>query len=115
MKKLMMVTLLSMICGFGFAQQPDRKSPKPEDIEKRMEKARTELSLSDEQFDQWKAIHEKYADDMKAAMEAKDREKGKEIREKMGGELEAILTEEQKEKFGEIRERERKRKGPGKG
>lgn len=110
-----MVTVMSVICVVGYTQQPDRKPPKPEDIEKRMEKAREALELSDEQFDQWQAIHEKYAEDMKAAMEARDRKKGMEVREKMGGELEAVLTEEQKVKFEEMREKERKRKGPGKG
>lgn len=108
MKKIaMMILVLGVV--FTSQAQSSNKRPGVENETERMEKAKTHLGLSDSQFEEWKAVHEKYADEMKALRENKtqDREKGKELREKIDGELEAILTEEQKEKFAEV-----KKQGP---
>lgn len=108
--------MLLLCIGFGtltMAQRPQRMSP--EEMEKRIEKAKTELNLSDEQYEQWKEVHEKYGEEIKQAIEERDREKGKKIQENMGKELETILTDEQKLKFEEMRKNQRKRKGSKRG
>ncbi len=105
MKRLMMMV---MLVGLVYASHAQRRPQRPESIEKRIERAKEELSLSDDQVESWKAVHEKYEADLKAAREARDREKGEATRKKIDEELRAILTEEQQEKFEEMKKKRRK-------
>lgn len=98
MKKLVLLSALMIVGSLCFAQPPQRggKGPSPEEM---IKKVTEELSLTDEQVAQWKAIHEKYEESMK------DESKREETMKTMNEEFEAILTEEQLEKFTEMREK----------
>ena len=110
MKRLMMV-LLTVCLGFAIQAQPG--NGKPPSLEEKIERAKTHLNLSDSQVAQWKAIHEKYEDDMKSARRSESSEKSKAFREKIDKELNAILDEEQKKKFTEMKENRPKRRKRG--
>ena len=104
MKRLMMMLLMFGIVFASLAQQGGRGKREP-NKEERIERAKTELSLSDEQVTQWKEIHEKYESEMKEA-----RENREELRNKIEQELKAILTEEQQAKFEEMKKKRPKRR-----
>ncbi|MCP4459286.1 MAG: hypothetical protein GY816_14890 [Cytophagales bacterium] len=87
------------------AQERRGQRPSPPD-EKMIKAAKSDLNLSDEQFEGWKAVHKKYGEQMKEL--TKSREKEKELRDSMHEELKAILTEEQMKKFAE-QQKQRKR------
>lgn len=101
MKKLLMIISFMVLASTLFAQGSNRQRPSKED---QLEKVTKELSLTDQQVEQWTAIHEKY----ESALQ--DRDQARETRKKMGAELEAILTEEQLAKFKEMRENRKGRR-----
>ena len=107
MKKIILT--LSLIAWVTFAwsqasrgggQRPSRPSS-----EEMIEQAVKELSLTEEQEEQWTEIHKKYESALK------DQSKARETRQAMGKELEATLTEEQLQKFKKMR----KKQGPPRG
>lgn len=106
MKKLMIMMILVGPVFTTQAQAGKNKGgPELEDEKERMEKAKTHLELTDDQFEQWKAIHKKYGDEMKAMRDERTEEqkKGQALREKIDSELATILTHEQKKKFAEVK------------
>lgn len=92
MKKMILILALVSIGTLGFSQGRGKDRPEPPSAEEMIAKATKELSLTDQQVNEWKAIHEKYEDDMKEES----------TRREMGKELEATLTEEQLKKFKEM-------------
>ena len=113
MKKLTMIMLLMAFIAFASQAQPGQRRPgKTMSIEDRVEKARTDLDLSDEQVEQWTEVLKKYDEEMQTARKDRDREQVMAIREKMGSELQAILDGEQSEKFEAMRENRKKSRRP---
>lgn len=101
MKELLMIICLVATSSIVFAQGPNRERPS---MEEQIEKATKELNLTDEQVEQWTAIHKKYESSMK------EREEGRETRKKMGAELEAILNDDQLAKFKEMQKKRPERR-----
>ncbi|MEP0365815.1 MAG: Spy/CpxP family protein refolding chaperone [Cyclobacteriaceae bacterium] len=99
---LSMIVLVTLAWsqGPGGGQRPERPS-----TEEMIKQATKDLSLTDEQVEQWTEIHEKYESDMQ------NESKARETMQTMGKELEATLTEEQLEKFKKMQ----KRQGPPRG
>jgi hypothetical protein len=94
MKKLGLILGLVMMSAFTFAQQGQRpERPQPPSMEERIAKAKTDLSLTDEQVVKWEEIHAKYEPSMK------DKANAETARKQMTEELKATLTEEQLTKF----------------
>lgn len=110
MKKLMVLIVLVMGSTLIVSAQSAKRDtpPSKKEVENRMERAKTHLELSDEQFEIWKDVHKKYGEEIKVAMKEKNKVKGEELHEKMGKELEKILNEDQKKKFKEVREKSHK-------
>lgn len=100
MKKIILSLSLMVLVTIAWSQRPERPS-----AEQMIERATKDLSLTDEQVQQWTEIHEKYESDMK------NESKARETMQVMGKELEATLTEEQLEKFKKMQ----KRQGPPRG
>ena len=99
------VIILLIFSSQAFISEAQRTRPEREQRpsqEEMIEKATKELSLTDEQIAEWKKIHDKYAEAMKAS-----RSQARETKESMGKELEAILNEDQLKKFREMREKRR--------
>ena len=113
MKKVTMTMLLMAFIAFASQAQPGQRRPgKTMSIEDRVEKARTDLELSDQQVEQWTEVLEKYDEEIQTARKDRDREQVMAIREKMGSELQAILDEEQNEKFEAMQENRKKSRRP---
>ena len=112
MKKKSIIFAMAMMVGvFAFAQKIDRK----EMAAKQAEKMKTELSLTDQQFEKIKQIHEKFASsqarllaDTAIARENKVVERKRMNDERMS-EIKGVLTEEQQKKWAEFRENQMKR------
>lgn len=100
MKKTILSLSLMVLVTLAWSQRPERPS-----AEQMIERATKDLSLTDEQVQQWTEIHEKYESDMK------NESKARETMQVLGKELEATLTEEQLEKFKKMQ----KRQGPPRG
>lgn len=95
-----LILLVLMTFTFSAWSQPVRgQRPSPPSIEERIEKAKEELDLSDDQAAAWKTIFDKYDDQIQEARQNQDRKAGESIRKNMNDELLATLTEEQQEAF----------------
>jgi hypothetical protein len=99
---------MMMISVFVFAQQPDRTAM----VVKPAEKMRTELSLTDQQFEKVKQIQEKFASgharllaDTAMARENRVVER-KRMNDERIAEIKRVLTEEQYKKWSEFREKQ---------
>jgi coenzyme F420-reducing hydrogenase alpha subunit len=98
MKKLIFLSAALVVASLSWAQgQGGGQRPTPPSSEEMIKKATEELSLTDEQVQQWTEIHKNYEADMK------DRSKAQATRQKMEKELEATLTDKQLEKFKKMR------------
>ena len=82
---------------FANGQRPERPSP-----EKMLEKFTEELSLTEEQVDAWREVHETYGEGMRSDPRA--------TMPKVEAEIEKILTAEQWEQFQQMRPKKRKRR-----
>ncbi|MEO9477080.1 MAG: Spy/CpxP family protein refolding chaperone [Cyclobacteriaceae bacterium] len=106
MKKIILSLSLMLLVTLAWSQRPGGgQRPERPSTEEMVEQATKDLSLTDEQVQQWTEIHEKYESDMK------DQSKARETMQVMGKELEATLTDEQLEKF----KKTQKRQGPPRG
>jgi hypothetical protein len=108
MKKSLIVMAMMMISVFIFAQQTDRAAM----AIKQAEKMKTELSLSDQQFEKVKQIQERFASgharllsDTAMARENRVVERKRMNDERMA-EIKGVLTEEQYKKWSEFREKQ---------
>ncbi|MEP1096517.1 MAG: hypothetical protein ABJG78_15485 [Cyclobacteriaceae bacterium] len=110
MKRFMMITALCCI-GLAMHGQGKRGGQQKPSIEERTERAKKELSLSNEQADQWIAIHKKYEKDLQTARES--REQGKKVFDKLDAELRAILDDDQKSRFTEMQKKRPRGRKPG--
>jgi hypothetical protein len=111
MKKSLIFVMAMMVGVFAFAQNTDRK----EMAAKQAEKMRTELSLTDQQVEKIKQIHEKFASsqarllaDTAMARENRVVERKRMNDERMSA-IKGVLTEEQQKKWAEFRENQMKR------
>lgn len=107
----MMIGLL-LVSVLAFSQ-PEKGNPE-EHLKRMNERMKTELELSDAQYDKVVVINEEMVFAMDEARQNKDREVGKEIRDNYREQLEGILTEEQMEKAKELFEKQKKRHHRGK-
>lgn len=112
---------IALFSGVAFSQQNDKVKKTPEEFaQKRADRMKESLSLSDEQYRQVydmflskaqerKSNKEKYKDlDKNARKELK-----KQNREKFQSQLQEILNKEQIEKLKEIKSKHRDKKGKG--
>jgi coenzyme F420-reducing hydrogenase alpha subunit len=99
MKKIILPLSFMMLATFAWSQGPGGGGQRPErhSSAQMIKQATKELSLTDEQVEQWTDIHEKYESSMD------DRAKAEATMKKMGQELEATLAKEQLEKFKKMR------------
>lgn len=98
MKKLMMITAMVTLAFGAFAQRGSGKELKPEErAQKSAEKMKTELGLSEEQYQKVLSLNEVRAEKMKQRREemAARREEMKAERNAYQNELKGILTAEQ--------------------
>ncbi len=98
MKKIMFLMLLLLAATTSWSQG-NRQRPEPPSIEERLDQAREQLTLTEDQLTEWKAIFEKYDDQIQKARENRDRESGESLRAALNEELMATLNEDQQEKF----------------
>ena len=102
MKKTLIVLMLLAVTFTAWSQQRRGQRPEPPSIEERLEQAKEQLTLTDDQVSDWKEIFEKYDDQMQEARENRDREAGETLRKSLNEELMATLDEAQQEKFQEM-------------
>jgi hypothetical protein len=108
MKKSLIFVMAMMVGVFALAQNNDRK----ELAAKQAEKMKTELSLTDEQFQKIKQIQEKFTSsqarllaDTAMARENRVVERKRMNDERMS-EIKGVLSEEQQKKWAEFREKQ---------
>lgn len=102
MKRIGIILLLLTVTTVAWSQQRRGQRPEPPSIEERIEQAKEQLALTDDQVADWKAIFEKYDDKIQKARENRDRATGENLRNSLNEELMATLDEEQQEKFKEM-------------
>lgn len=102
MKKTLIILMLLAVTFSAWSQQRRGQQPEPPSMEERLEQAKEQLTLSDDQVNDWKEIFEKYDDQIQTARENRDRTEGESLRKSMNEELMATLDEEQQKKFEEL-------------
>jgi hypothetical protein len=117
MKKLMNILMILLLTTGGlFAQNQKGMGNQPGQMKEMNDLAKTELDLSDEQADQWDAIHSNYfteLDNLRADNSLSKEEKSakmKVIRKTKDEEIKALLSNDQLKKFDEIRREMRSNK-----
>ncbi len=108
MKNLLAVLTLTASLSMSYGQKQGNR-PSPPSIEERVEKATSNLNLSEEQAAKWTEIMKFYEPEMKKAHDSQDRESMQSIRNDMNTELSATLDEEQKEQFAKIQQEHQNR------
>ncbi len=112
MKKLAMMSVLTVMASAAFAQRQERPQLAPEErAQKVTEHLKKELNLSEEQYQQVLTLNETRAEKMaehREVMQA-EREKIRAEQKEFKAELDAILTAEQKATL-EAKNQERKAK-----
>jgi hypothetical protein len=102
--------------SISFAQQ--RGGDPQERIDRMNEHMRTELALTDAQYEEIKPINEAFVYNLMELRGSEDREAMKDARDEYMDQLEGILTEEQMDRFKEMQKEHRHkmkgRKGEGK-
>ncbi len=111
MKNLVTMAMMFAIAFGSMAQEQRGQRQGPPD-EKMMEKIKSDLNLSDDQFEDWKAIHQKYGNQLKE-LSKKRQDEEEELKALMHKDIEAILSDEQLAKFAEIRKLRDERKMNG--
>ena len=112
MKKTLILAMMLTLTTLAWAQRGQRgQRPEPPSVEERIEKAQEELSLTDAQVTEWKAIFEKYDESLAEARQNRDRELGEQTRTAMETALKATLTEDQQEKFDKMQKNRQRRGG----
>lgn len=103
MRKIVLTLSLIAVVTVAWSQDSRRGGQRPEkpSSEEMIKQATKELSLSDDQVEQWIKIHEKYESALT------DQSKVHETRQALGKELEATLSEEQLRKFKKMRGKQR--------
>lgn len=112
MKKFALLTVLALL-GFGSmsAQRGNRNSQMS--VEKRVERLKKELNLTDNQVKQVTTLYTDFQKKMQSA-EKGNREQMRAEREKLNKQVEAVLTDEQKKSFEKMqtqRQQGQKRQG----
>ncbi|MDW3192349.1 MAG: hypothetical protein R8G66_08290 [Cytophagales bacterium] len=102
MKKIGIIVLLLVVTCTAWSQQKRGQRPEPPSIEERLEQAKEQLTLTDDQVVEWKTIFEKYDDKIQEARQNRDRKTGESLRNTLNEELMATLDEAQQEKFKEL-------------
>lgn len=113
MKRTLFIVLLLTCSATAWAQGRGQR-PEPPSIEERLDQAKEQLTLTEEQLSEWKIIFEKYDDQIQEARENRDRESGETLRTALNEELLATLNEEQQAKFKEM-QKNRSRRGRRRG
>ena len=81
------------------------------DPEKRIEKLREALDLTDEQVAQMRAIFAEQGEKLRALRESEDREGFRALREETHGRLSALLDDTQRQKLEALHERHKQHRG----
>lgn len=110
MKKTMIMLVLLAITCTTRAQQGRGQRPEPPSVEERLEQATEQLTLTDDQVQDWKSIFEKYDDQLQEARDNRDRKTGESLRTSLNEELMATLNEDQQAKFEKM---QKNRQGQG--
>lgn len=112
MKKFALLTILALL-GFGsMSAQRGNRNPQMS-VEKRVERLKKELNLTDGQVKQVTTLYTDFQKKMQSA-EKGNREQMRAEREKLNKQVEAVLTDEQKKSFEKMqtqRQQGQKRQG----
>ena len=109
MKKVIAI-VLSLFFAVGVFAQKKGNDPQKQ-IERMNERMKTELNLTDAQFEKVKVINEDFVMTMKEKREAGDREAMMNAKEKYHNDLDEVLDDEQMAKFDEqVKQRRAERK-----
>ncbi len=111
MKKAGITIALLLVTVLAFAQH-GKGDPK-ERLEKMNEHMKTELELTDQQYEEVQKINADLVEGMVALRESKDREAMHELRESYHDQLLEVLTKEQMEKAKEMFEKRKKHRHKG--
>ncbi len=99
MKKAFMILILLSTVFSAWSKGGRGQRPTPPTIEERIEKAKEELTLSEDQAAEWQVIFEKYEDQIQEARQNQDRKAGESLRNTVNKELLATLDEGQQIAF----------------
>jgi hypothetical protein len=123
MKKIIFAAVALIFSVSMFAQGPQRREFKPEDMATRMaDGMKKELSLNDKQYKSVFKLYLKQGEEMKARREKEQgqqidrearREEMKKSQEAMNAELKKILTAEQYTKYEEMLKKQQQRQHQG--
>lgn len=101
MKKVIFLMLFLSFSTVSWSQGRGQRT-EPPSLEERLEQAKEQLALTEDQVSDWRTIFEKYDDQFQEARQNRDRTSGESLRTALNEELMATLNEEQQEKFKEM-------------
>ena len=102
--KILAVVLIAFISVTSYSQQTDKTNR----AQKRADRMKTELSLSDDQYNKVLQLFTEQGTQMKSLkdLNKEDRKlKMKELRKETGSQMQNIFTSEQNKKFGELKKK----------
>ena len=110
--KRLTAALFAILFASTFAFAQEKGGDPKERIDKMNEKMRSELSLTDTQYEQVKPINESFVYEMMELRGPDNREAMKEAKDRYMAQLEEILTEDQMTKYKEmVRNKRKQRRG----
>ena len=110
LKQFKWLAAFMFIAAFAFAQHHGKGDPQ-ERLERMNEHMKTELELTDAQYEDVKKINEEMVYAMAELKGSGDRDAAREVRDQYRDKLKAVLTEDQMKKAKELFEKRKKHRG----